>query len=58
VRLEGNEQVLCVVNLSGAPARFEHAALAGANLLEGSHLAKLGEGLALGAYGRAFLAAS
>ena len=58
LRIQDDEPVLCVVNLGGAPARFEHPALKGATLLEGSHLAEVSDGLALGAFGRAFLAAA
>ena len=56
LRVQGNEQVLCVINLSGSAVVFEHQSLKGAKLLEGSHLATLAEGLELAAYGRAFLA--
>jgi len=56
LRVLDDEQVLCVVNLGAAPAVFEHTALAGARMLEASHLAVLTDSLALGAYGRAFLA--
>jgi len=58
LRIHDRDQVLCVVNLGGALATFEHPALKGAKLLEASHLAKLKDSLALGAYGRAFLARS
>jgi len=57
LRVQDNEQVLCVVNLGAARARFAHPALGGARLLDGSHQAKVASGLDLGAYGRAFLAA-
>ena len=56
LRVQGNEQVLCVINLGGSAVVFEHQSLKGAKPLEGSHLATLAEGLALAAYGRAFLA--
>jgi len=57
LRVQGNEQVLCVVNLGAEPARFKHSALKGARLLQASRLAALTDSLALGAYGRAFLTA-
>jgi alpha-glucosidase len=57
LRVQGNEQVLCVVNLGSAPTRFEHPALKSARLLEASHLAGMTDSLSLGPYGRAFLAA-
>jgi alpha-glucosidase len=57
LRASGNEQVLCVVNLGAAAARFEHPALKGARLLEGGRLAGLTDSLALGPHGRAFLTA-
>ena len=56
LRIHDADQVLCVVNLGAAPVNFEHSVLKGAKLLEASHLAMLIDSLALGAYGRAFLA--
>ena len=57
MRTEGNEQVLCVVNLGAEPAVFVHEGLATGVLLDTGLSAELvGSELRLGAFGAGFVA--